>query len=162
MIFKITCSCGCKVDDSWIVQYCVSPKVMLVVCVTHLWRTMMRRRVCGQKMFLRKAEDRSERLHLKCISLDHKLLLLLAQFKLIFLSLSGHGDQRHAVHRDWVCKERRNVWWVWCSPRYSDSCTQHLMALWPRRLLSPQTSWHHTVAWAKMRPGRSSGRSWQP
>lgn len=86
----------------------------------------------------------------------------MAQFKLIFLSLSGHGDQRHAVHRDWVCKEWRNVWWVWRSPRYSDTCTQHLPALWPRRLLSPQTSWHHTAAWAKMRPERSSGRSWQP
>lgn len=34
VIFKITCSK--EVADSWIVQYCVSPKVMLVVCVTHL------------------------------------------------------------------------------------------------------------------------------
>lgn len=24
--------------------------------------------------------------------------------------LLGHGDQRHAVHCDRVCKERRNVW----------------------------------------------------
>jgi len=36
-----------------------------------------------------------------------------SQLKLCLVSFClGHGDQRHAVHCDRVCEERRNVWWV--------------------------------------------------
>lgn len=36
------------------------------------------------------------------------LILSVSFFHSLFLS--GHGDQRHAVYRDRVCKERRDVW----------------------------------------------------
>lgn len=64
--------------------------------------------VCVQTKFPGNAGDLSERMCFNCTRKEP----VQTPFVPLLLPLLGHGDQRHAVHRDRVCKERRDVWWV--------------------------------------------------
>lgn len=72
---------------------------------------------CGQKMS--HAQRRPEQAALKDI---YEIVFIIITMmsahdpvgsnSVLFFFLLGHGDQRHVVHCNRVCKERRNVWWV--------------------------------------------------